>query len=87
MTGLGDIYGVRECACLCISHKDRHPHTAPLLLSDQTLSPAAEWIPEEEDNQEKPVNLLLKHLQIRISQYKKILNITNITYLPLKTYL
>lgn len=47
------------CVCVCVSHKGRHPHTAPLLLSDQILSPAAEWIPEEEeDDEENQMNLL-----------------------------
>lgn len=41
------------CVCVCVSHKDHHPHTAPRLLWDHLLSPAAEWIPEEEDNPNK----------------------------------
>lgn len=40
------------CMCVCFSHKDHRPHTAPRLLWDHLLSPAAEWIPGETENSE-----------------------------------
>lgn len=37
------------CMCVCFSHKDHRPHTAPRLLWDHLLSPAAGWIPGERE--------------------------------------
>lgn len=46
--------------CVRFSHKGRRLHTAPRLLWDHLLSPAAGWIPAERERDVK--HLLIYHL-------------------------
>lgn len=52
---------------VCFSHKDHRLHTAPQLLWDHLLSPAAEWIPGERDKKNKQ-NPIFAHMN-----YKELL--------------
>lgn len=50
--------------CVRFSHKGRRLHTAPRLLWDHLLSPAAGWIPAERERERKRdvKHLLIYHL-------------------------